>query len=43
MDQKREYLFKVLVIGEMNTGKTALVQRYVDNFFTEHYRATVEF
>jgi Ras-related protein Rab-32 len=43
MDQKREYLFKVLVIGELATGKTALVKRYVHNFFSEHYRATVGF
>ena len=42
MDQKREYLFKVLVIGELATGKTALVKRYVHNFFSEHYRATVK-
>ena len=41
MDQKREFLFKVLVIGELATGKTALVKRYVHNFFSEHYRATV--
>ena len=41
MEQKREYLFKVLVIGELATGKTALVKRYVHNFFSEHYRATV--
>jgi GTPase SAR1 family protein len=43
MDQKKEYLFKVLVIGELATGKTALVKRYVHNFFSEHYRATVKF
>ncbi|CAF3810728.1 unnamed protein product [Rotaria magnacalcarata] len=41
MDQKKEYLFKVLVIGELATGKTALVKRYVHNFFSEHYRATI--
>ncbi|CAF1673557.1 unnamed protein product [Adineta ricciae] len=40
-EQKREYLFKVLVIGELATGKTALVKRYVHNFFSEHYRATI--
>jgi Ras-related protein Rab-32 len=43
MDQKREFLFKVLVIGELATGKTALVKRYVHSFFSEHYRATVCF
>ncbi|CAF3813680.1 unnamed protein product, partial [Adineta steineri] len=39
--EKREFLFKVLVIGELATGKTALVKRYVHNFFSEHYRATI--
>ncbi len=43
MDQKREYQFKVLVIGESATGKTALIKRYVHNFFPEFYQATVEF
>ena len=39
--RKREHLFKVLVIGELATGKTALVKRYVHNFFSDNYRATV--
>jgi Ras-related protein Rab-32 len=43
MNQKREYVFKVLVIGEMGTGKTAIVKRYAHNLFSERYRATVEF
>ncbi|CAF1020167.1 unnamed protein product [Didymodactylos carnosus] len=40
-EQKKEHLFKVLVIGELATGKTAVVKRYVHNFFSEHYRATI--
>ncbi|CAF1456339.1 unnamed protein product [Adineta steineri] len=41
IDQKQEHLFKVLVIGELATGKTSVVKRYVHNFFSEHYRSTV--
>lgn len=43
MEQKREFLFKVLVIGELATGKTALVNRYVQNIFTGRYQTTVIF
>ncbi len=35
MNQKREYLFKVLVVGESATGKTPFVSRYVNNSFSE--------
>ena len=37
----REYLFKVLVIGELGTGKTSFIKRYVHQFFSTHYRATI--
>jgi len=37
----QEYLFKVLIIGELGTGKTSIIKRYVHQFFSEHYRATV--
>jgi Ras-related protein Rab-32 len=42
MNQKREYVLKVLVIGEMGTGKTTIVKRYAQNLFSERYRATVD-
>jgi len=38
-----EFLFKVLIIGELGTGKTSIIKRYVHQFFSEHYRATVSF
>lgn len=41
MDVKKEYLFKILVIGDLGTGKTSLIKRYVHNFFSVHYRATI--
>ena len=38
---KRELLYKVLVIGELGCGKTSFIKRYVHQFFSEHYRATI--
>ncbi|XP_030053894.1 ras-related protein Rab-32 isoform X2 [Microcaecilia unicolor] len=37
----REYLFKVLVIGELGVGKTSIIRRYVHQLFSQHYRATI--
>ena len=37
----KEYLLKVLVIGELGAGKTSIIKRYVHKFFSQHYRATV--
>lgn len=39
----REYLFKLLIIGELGTGKTSFIKRYVHQFFSTHYRATVNY
>ena len=39
--EKSEYLYKVLVIGDLGSGKTSLIRRYVHQFFSEHYRATI--
>ena len=38
---RTEYIFKVLVIGELGSGKTSIIKRYVHQFFTQHYRATI--
>lgn len=37
----REHLFKVLVIGDLSTGKTSFIKRYVHQFYSPHYRATI--
>ena len=36
-------LYKVIVVGEVATGKSALIRRYVHNFFGKisNYRATL--
>ena len=41
-DRERELkVFKVLILGNSGTGKTALVRRSVHDFFTEGYRSTI--
>ncbi|XP_042210628.1 mucin-5AC-like [Homarus americanus] len=40
-NDKREHLYKILVIGELGTGKTSIIKRYVHQFFSQHYRATI--
>ena len=40
---KKEHLYKILVIGELGTGKTSLIKRYVHNLYSPNYRATVNF
>eukprot|EP01136_Pigoraptor_vietnamica_P025484 Opistho-1_new@79559 len=37
----KEYLYKVLVVGDIATGKTSIIKRYVHNIFSMHYKATV--
>ena len=39
--QKKEFLFKILVIGELGAGKTSFIKRYVHQIFSDHYRATI--
>ncbi|XP_030387824.1 ras-related protein Rab-44 isoform X1 [Scaptodrosophila lebanonensis] len=40
-NEKREHLYKILVIGELGTGKTSFIKRYVHQFFSQNYRATI--
>ena len=39
-DGKTEHLFKVVVLGDIGTGKSAILKRYVDDIFSIHYRST---
>jgi len=36
-----EYLYKILVVGDLGCGKTAIIQRYVNQTFSTKYRATI--
>ena len=40
-EEPSEYLYKVLVVGEGNTGKTCIIRRYVHNIFQMSTKATI--
>jgi Ras-related protein Rab-32 len=37
----KEHLYKVLVIGEFGVGKTSLIRRYTEGFFSPNYKLTI--
>lgn len=37
----KDHLYKILVIGDLGAGKTSIIKRYVHDFFSQHYRATI--
>lgn len=40
-DKELDLLFKVLVIGEPSVGKTSIIKRYTEGFFSGTYRHTI--
>jgi len=40
-DGVTEYLFKILVVGDIGTGKTSIIKRYVHNIFSMSYKSTI--
>ncbi|TSN12251.1 Ras-related protein Rab-38 [Bagarius yarrelli] len=38
---QQERLLKVIVVGDLGVGKTAIIRRYVHQVFSHHYRATI--
>ena len=34
-------IIKIIVVGEMGTGKTSLIRQYVQGFFSEFYKTTI--
>lgn len=41
MQTEYDYLFKILLIGASNVGKSSIMSRYVDNIFNESYISTI--
>ena len=36
-----EFVFKVVMVGAVEAGKTTLCHRIVENIFRDHYKATI--
>ncbi|MFX0140047.1 MAG: Rab family GTPase, partial [Candidatus Hodarchaeota archaeon] len=41
MGTRGEYRFKFVILGDHEVGKTSIIRRFVENKFTEDYRATI--
>jgi len=40
-DGVEEYVYKILVVGDLGCGKTSFIHRYVNHTFSNTYRATI--
>jgi len=40
-DEFEEYVYKILVVGDLGCGKTSFIHRYVNHVFSNTYRATI--
>ncbi|XP_034034219.1 ras-related protein Rab-38 [Thalassophryne amazonica] len=38
---RKEHMYKVLVIGDLGVGKTSIIRRYVQQTYSNNYRATI--
>ena len=39
--EKQQHLYKVLVIGDYAVGKTSIIKRYCEGYFTPNYKLTI--
>lgn len=37
----KEYIYKVLVVGNSTVGKTSIIKRYVHDIFSQTYKSTI--
>ncbi|XP_026129454.1 ras-related protein Rab-38-like [Carassius auratus] len=40
-NNRKEHLYKILVIGDLGVGKTSIIKRYVHQTYSTNYRATI--
>ncbi|KAJ3434058.1 ras-related protein rab-32 [Anaeramoeba flamelloides] len=40
-NETKEYLHKIVVVGEKATGKTSVIQKYVNGLFSRSYKVTI--
>ena len=40
-EPEREVIYKVIVVGDANAGKTSLIKRYVHDIFSPNYKSTI--
>jgi len=40
-DSKQQQLYKVIVIGDYAVGKTSIIKRYCEGYFTPNYKLTI--
>ena len=40
-EKPKEFLYKVLVVGDIGVGKTSIIKKYVHGIFSMHYKSTV--
>jgi GTPase SAR1 family protein len=41
IEGKSQHLYKVLVIGDYAVGKTSIIKRYCEGYFTPNYKLTI--
>ena len=41
MSAKKEFMYKILLLGDSSVGKTCILTRYADNTFQEEHMATI--
>ena len=38
---EKEILFKILIVGDAEVGKTSFVRRYINSAYDKNYKATI--